>query len=47
MLRGDKSGKDNWVPLFRSCPFLLSVDVDTARPYFLRAERLTSKRRNA
>jgi hypothetical protein len=30
---------------FPSCPFLLPVYVDTARPYFLRAERLTSKRK--
>jgi integrase/recombinase XerD len=35
MLRGDKYGKDHWVPLSKRFLVALRVYTDTARPYFL------------
>ena len=40
MLRGDKYGKDHWVPLSERSRVALRVYVDTARPYFLRGRVL-------
>lgn len=40
MLRGDKYGKDHWVPLSERFIVALRVYVDTARPYFLRGRDL-------
>jgi site-specific recombinase XerD len=40
MLRGDKYGKDHWVPLSERSIVALRVYVDTARPYFLRGRDL-------